>query len=444
MENNLTNKLNELQDFNLEPNQQVWVEIEKQLLQEKKRRIVAWWWSLPVLLFIGWGASFLFSKEEKKGNTSIAANKQMELKNTQVFDKNTAILDKNTSTFDKNTSTFDKNTPVLDKNITVFDRNIATSDKKIKSLGKTLAILDKKESMLDKNSALTVENKLNVVKSHTFSDKNELKLLASNSIDDKNDTGKTIVSLPKKQDSIAVTKNLDEKNLKSASTTKKISWSLAASGGINYLSRNGLFSKNTSNVYTASSVTSGALPAPQTNSLSLPNTGFNFSIGLNGNYSISKKSMVQFGLHYNYLQNNIALEPVPQTTMNIYAADYILGNNLTYKNNMHSLSVPINYVHCFNPLSKTKISLIAGGSIDVAIAKKWLYVNDENNYYQKNSDAINTFFVALSTGLNFNFNNKFSVDLLAMKYLTSVQQSSSKYYWQQINMQVNVPLKLKK
>lgn len=444
MENNLTNKLNELQNFNLEPSQQVWVEIEKQLPQEKKRRIVAWWWSLPALLFIGLSTWFGFSKEKIKGNVSVTVNNQIKQQNTDILSEKTRIFDKNTPILSENTQVFDKKNYPLDKNTSVLGKNITTSDKIFKSLGKTLAVLNKKEPTFDKNLSIPVENKLPLGKNHSFSDKKELKFSDSNSVIYKNDTDKIVTTLPKKQDSVAAIKSSTKKSLKPTSETKKIFWNLAVASGVNYLSRNSLFSQNISNVYTASSATSGVLPTPQTNSLSLPNTGFNFSLGLNGNYPITKKSKVQFGLHYNYLQNNMALEPVPQTTMNIYAADFRTGNNLVYKNNMHLLSVPVNYVYCFNPLSKTKISLIAGGSIDFAIAKKWLYVNDENNYYQKNDDAINTFFVALNTGVNINFNNKFSVDLLAKKHLTSVQQTSSKYYWQQINMQVNVPLKLKK
>ena len=256
MPNSFENKLNELQNFGLEPTQQVWVEIEKQLPQEKRRRIVAWWWSMPVLLFFGWIAWFLFSKEEEKENTSITANKQKEQKNTQVFGKNSPILDENTSAFDKNIPILDKNTSIFDKNAPVFDKSMAISDKKFKVLGKTLATRDKKQSISNTNSAISLENKLAVGKNHSFPYMDQLKLSTTNSILDKNDTNVTIVSLPKTQDSITTTKNLDEKSLKPTSTTKKISWSLAVAAGINYLSRNGLFSPAVSNSYTESIVSS--------------------------------------------------------------------------------------------------------------------------------------------------------------------------------------------
>lgn len=430
MPNSFENKLNELQNFALEPTQQVWVEIEKQLPQEKRRRIVAWWWSMPVLLFFGWIAWFLFSKEEKKENTSITANKQKEQKNIQVFGKKGPILDENTSTFDKNAPGFDK--------------SMAISDKKSKVLGKTLATLDKKQPISNTNSAISIENKLTVCKGYSFPYTDELKLSAANRALDKNDTNEIIVSLPKKHDTITTTKNLDEKSLKPTSTTKKISWSLAVAAGINYLSRNGLFSPAVSNSYTASSVSSGGIVMPQSGLLSLPNSGFNFTGGVNGNYNLSKKIDLQFGLNYSFLQNSLAVEQIPQNAMNPFDDLYRSGTANTIKNNYHLISIPLKFQFCVNPKSKNKLAFIAGGSVEYALAKNWLFVNDDNYYYQKNNDAINTFFVALSTGLNFNFNNKFSVDLLAKKYLTPVQQSSSKYYWQQINMQVNVPLKLKK
>lgn len=441
MPNSFENKLNELQNFSLEPTQQVWVEIEKQLPQEKRRRIVAWWWSMPVLLFFGWVAWFLFSKEEKKENTSITANKQKEQKNTQIFGKNNPILDQNTSTFDKKIPILDKNTSIFDKNSPVFDMSMAISDKKSKVLGKTLATLNKKQPISNTNSAISIENKLTVCKGYSFPYTDELKLSAANRALDKNDTNEIIVSLPKKHDTITTTKNLDEKSLKPTYTTKKISWSLAVAAGVNYLSRNGLFSPAVSNSYTASSVSSGGIVMPQSGLLSLPKLGFNFTVGVNGNYNLSKKIDLQFGLNYSFLQNSLAVEQIPQNAMNPFDDLYRSGTANTIKNNYHLISIPLKFQFCVNPKSKNKLAFITGGSVEYALAKNWLFVNDDNYYYQKNNDALNTVFAAAHAGFSINFNNKFSVNLLAKKYTTPVQNSSSKYYWQQINMQVGIPLR---
>jgi len=44
-----------LQDFNLEPSEQVWHEIDTALGEKKRRRFVFWWWLLPVILAAGAG-----------------------------------------------------------------------------------------------------------------------------------------------------------------------------------------------------------------------------------------------------------------------------------------------------------------------------------------------------------------------------------------------------
>jgi len=435
MKNNFTNKINELQDFNLEPNKEVWVEIEKQLPQEKKRRIVAWWWGLPIVLGLGlttWLLSnnnkkedFLSKKEDKISVLSQKIEKNQE-DNKVVIVKNTPIFVKNSSIIDKNTYVSAKKTPTLVKNSSIFDENTHLSAINTSTFVKNSSILDenthisaKKTPTLDKNNSILNEN------TH-ISDKDIPTLGESNETN-------IIDSLNRK-----TTKIISRLNY-----PKKLHWSLTFGGGVSYLSRNGLLSSTQEQIYT-SNVSAGSVPPQQNNNLSLPNSGFNFNVGVNGDYILSKKSTLQFGLHYKYLQNNIALELVPQTTMFLLDDLYRNGDYLIYKNNYHFISIPVSYKYCLNPSAKNKISFIVGGSMDYAIAKNWLYINNEQSYYEKNNNELNNFFTSLHTGLSFNINNKLSVDIVAKKYLNTVQKSSSKYYWQQLDMQLNIPLKLKK
>jgi hypothetical protein len=85
--------------------------------------------------------------------------------------------------------------------------------------------------------------------------------------------------------------------------------------------------------------------------------------------------------------------------------------------------------------------LLAGGNIAVAVKKNWLFINSDLNQYEEKPSGINTVFFGLQTGASINFNNRFSLSLIARKNITSVQNTSSKYYLQQLDFQLNIPLK---
>ena len=78
----------------------------------------------------------------------------------------------------------------------------------------------------------------------------------------------------------------------------------------------------------SSSTTTGA--ANNSNAyISLPKTGAHFSVGVNVDYTISKKISLQTGLRYRYLENKLAL--IVDTTA-IYPAYYVTGNQIQYIN----------------------------------------------------------------------------------------------------------------
>src|SRR6478609_6876354 len=65
-----------MQDFNLEPSQQVWNEIDTALSEKKRRRFIIWWWLLPLMLA---GVSIIwFYHANYESYAPSLANKQKE------------------------------------------------------------------------------------------------------------------------------------------------------------------------------------------------------------------------------------------------------------------------------------------------------------------------------------------------------------------------------
>ncbi len=459
MKNNFTNTIGELQNFNLEPGKEVWVEIEKQLPQEKKRRIIGWWWGVPVILGLGL-MTWFFTENEKKDSILVKSDSKT-TKNDSEIAKNEVVIVENNIVPTANMSTPSEKSNVPRKSDILPRKNVSATIVNVNAPSEKGIILRRNDiathrngssrSVNDiaqrKNVSVPEINSLPTNQNSNSSIEGSINTPQDNKVTEqvKNEQAQNVteVAITKKALSIVkadTTKTPEKKEAIAKQQTKKIDWTVAIGGGTNYLSRNGLFNSSSEKIY-VSNITTGTAssPLPQSSSLSLPNTGFNFNIGINGNYALSKKSTVQFGLHYKYLQNNIGLNSNVDSTADMNLT-YSLGNSLIYKNTYQLLSVPISYKYCFNPSAKNKISVIVGGTIDYSIAKNWLFVSDAKDYYEKNNSELNNFFASLHTGFSFNINNKFSIDITANKYLNAVQKSSSKYYWQQLNMQVNIPL----
>lgn len=78
MENNFEKQVREQGDqFELKPSNGVWNRIETELDRKKTRRIVGWWWAAPLLLLAGGGIYWLSGpKQQKNQQTIIAKNSE--------------------------------------------------------------------------------------------------------------------------------------------------------------------------------------------------------------------------------------------------------------------------------------------------------------------------------------------------------------------------------
>lgn len=427
MQNNFNDKIKNLRDFNLEPSAQVWQEIENNLDDKRKKRIVGWWWSMPVL-----GLLICIALVFNRNSQETLKNKTISTKNSPVFDKNNAISDVHSTTLDKHSTTIDLHNTTLDKHSTTLDVHSTTLVKHSTTLDVHNTALDKHSTAIVKHTTTTLNNKTVLDESITSTINIEASLEKSNPIVTTKIATKDIDSSKK----IEVNKT----EIIPKAANKIIQYSLAVGGGANYLSRNNILGANENNVnYLSNTNGTTTSSTPTTNgytNLALPKTGFHFSVGVNIDYHLSKKWSLQTGLMYSYLENRIGLN---EDSLKLYPTYYYLSDKETYTNYSNQLEIPINISYCINPNSKNKISFQSGLNFAWIFKDNWLDKKDNIERYQAIIEQNKRILIGLQTGASINFNNKFTVSLIAKKYITPVQKSSSKYYWQQLDVQVNVP-----
>jgi hypothetical protein len=462
MQNNFT----EIQNFNIEPNKQIWVDIEKQLPPEKKRRIVGWWWRVPILLSLA-GVG-LYNHQYKTQINSIVENQNK----INQFTKNASQTDHKKVALDSK-----KNALNVKQNIEATANSFSQSKAEVslkkqwqsqpKQSHKKVNFLQANTTLVEVNKAVTNDNNLslklsknvigkqvkisklksnnNLAKAEENYSKIESKVFEIESKEVEKFGKKNNIDSAKKNNKSILNSTANNTSIDSSlpkikiSIPKKISWHLVAGFGANYVSKNTIVPNFSSETYAASPQVigvglSGGLANYNNKVLALPQTGFAGNVGIKGKYLISKKSALLFGLEYNFLQTSLNVNPLPIGDI------FDIGNMQSTKNIFHLLSVPISYMHCFTPNKKYKFSIFAGANIDFAFAQNSLFINDNLGFYQSNTtNKFNTIFGALHTGISINCNDKFSVDILAKKYLSAVQKISAIYYWQQVNVQINIP-----
>ncbi len=450
MQNNFNDTVNELKDFNLNPSEQVWKEIESNLEEKKKRRIVAWWWIFPLIglfiipVFILNSNNSDISNKKKNGSNSIESNETNVQSAEKQENKTAEILKNEQSALKSDFSSLQNSSARMQKGLSstasasarvqmALSHTQNGSARMQKRLSHTQSDFARMQMNLTytQNDSARVQTGLSHTQNSFASVQTELatEIVKNETLQNKNiDTLKQVDSSATKANTIAKTIKKSEKTV----------WSLAIGGGANYVSRNNVLGQPNESSFYGSGLTSTPSTAtasnPSSNILSLPKTGYHFSLGVNVEKQLSKKLTLESGLMYRYLENKI-------TFNNNSLTNFLSTSRLEYKNSLHLLELPVGLKYCFNPSSKNKISLLAGGNIAFAIKKNWLFVNDDLHLYQDNSNEINTVLFGLQAGASINFNNTFSLSLVAQKNTTSVQKSSSKYYLQQINFQLNIPFK---
>lgn len=443
MNNNFENRITNLQNFNLKPNNYNWDEIEKQLPQEKKRRIIAWWWSLPILL-IGIVAYKLLDNTRtsqnqskvivieqlnKQHNYSINSPKNIKIEATAIDNKLSATQKNQSDKLLLNLINISSNNKYLKpKTKQSQPNNYATKKLSINTNNWQKSITDesgKKEEKLEENMV----TKNNVESSTTQFATATSKKFENEKENEKHDT------IIEKNVAVAALQNDKSK----MPIHKKWQFEICAGIGVNYLSTNNVFGLQPNNNSSYNLAISTGTSTSATKNISLPTTGFTINLGIQAKYNLSSKITFATGLQYRYLQNNLNVENNLAT-----ASTYVTTNSTSYKNHFHLAEIPMHFLFSLNAKSKTKVSLITGATVSFTISNNWLFVNSSQGYFESMPNNINKTFCSFQLGSNINFNNKFSVNIIASKSITSVQSQSQQYFWQQLNLQTNLPLNILK
>ncbi len=392
--------------------------------------------------------------------SSLSRNESSLSRNASSLSKNTSSLSTNVSSLSTNTSSLTRNIASLSTNTSSLTRNIASLSTNTSSLTRNIASLSRNESSLPSSASSLSRNTPSLPSSASSFSKNTASLPSSASslqnntsgLDDKASTlvenastvSNHISTLQNKTtDTVKpIDTTLKSKNLIATSVkNRKLSWSLAIGGGANYVSRNNIWGQSKDESLYSSALTS--MPGTNlsnTNSpnLSLPKNGYHFSLGINVDYKLSKKWTLQSGLKYQYLENKLGLQ---EDSVATFPPNYYISNKNTYTSYSNQIQIPLNIFFCINPKNKNKISFQAGAEVSWVFKDNWLNEIDDINRYQSLVEQNKRILFALETGASINFNDKFSLGLIARKYLTPSQKSFSKYYWQQIDFQLNIPFK---
>ncbi len=455
MQNNFNDTVNELKDFNLNPSEQVWKEIESNLEEKKKRRIVAWWWIFPLIglfiipVFILNSNNSDISNKKKNGLNNIESNEtnmqsaeKQENKTAEILKNEQSALKSDFSSLQNSSARVQKGlsstTSVSARMQTALSHTQNGSARMQKRLSHTQSDVARMQTALShtQNDSARMQMALSHTQNGSASVQTDLasEIIKNETLQNKNiDTLKQIDSSATKENTIAKTIKKSEKTV----------WSLAIGGGANYVSRNNVFGEAktqdalNNNLTSSPTATSGGVNS-SSNILSLPKTGYHFSLGVNVDLKLSERWMLQSGLKYQYLENKLGLQ---EDSTTFFPSYYYLSSKEVYTNYSNQIQVPINISYCINPQNKTEFSLKMGADVSWIFKDNWLNKVDNVYRYQSLIEQNQRVLIALETGASVNFNNKFSLSLVARKYLTPAQKSSSKYYWQQLDFQLNIPFK---
>ncbi len=461
MQNNFNDTINQLKDFNLTPSEQVWKEVESNLDEKKKKRIVVWWWSMPAIILFGIAFYGYYEKINSKASLKSATNNAIKTGENSQINSNISsksiisnkidLKSNSISSLSNKMSTKSNSISLLNNKMSLKTYSISSLSNKMSIKSNSISLLNNKMS-LKTNSMSSLSNKMSLKNNSISSLSDSMNTIGDDVMQHEFQTKKHLVANtnvktllnPKENDLTNKFADTTSKKIINKKQTSKrgLSWSLAVGGGANYVSRNNIGGQQSeSNIYNngfTSTPTTATSANPSTNILSLPTTGYHFSIGMNVDYKLSKRWTLQSGLKYQYMENKIGLQEDSVTFLPAY---YYLSNEKVYTNYSNQIQVPINISYCINPKSKTEISFKVGANISWIFKDNWLNKIDNLYRYQSFLEQNKRFLLALETGASININNKFSLSLFARKYLTQAQKSSSKYYWQQIDFQLNIPFK---
>ncbi|MBS1591174.1 MAG: hypothetical protein JST07_03595 [Bacteroidetes bacterium] len=432
-----------MQQLHIEPNENVWQNIDAALHEKKKRRFVFWWFLFGLSVIMGIALTAYF-------NSIKTINSQHKINAVTAFiNKPKNGLDSTKQPFVKDTNVSVSSTTNIKKIqsiiITNSYNNVAPNTISIKNSE------GRKEEKQNKHKYAEVinqpsENTTVEIPQINKTSQSTVTTTANTAIDDsinitsksklggmiKIDTG-VLVNIITKDLSKTDTKHLQKNN------KKKSNWQLVVGGGTLSIVEQS-FGNFISFGQSYTSASSGSMPnIPAT--VNAPHNGVQLFAGINYKKQLLKHWLFTSGFRYTYLHNQ---QSVGKDSVTIFGKHvYSPGSLQSINNYAHTLKMPFQFEYVFNPSSKTKISLQAGASFAWLFSEKWLLTDNSKSFLYADYNADNHFITSLHTGIGLSSNDGFQINIKAELTANPIGNATyANQYFKSVFVEFITPLKI--
>ena len=496
-EKNITQRM---QEFSINPQPEIWQQVEAALPPEKKRRRIAlWWWLLPLAGLLGTGLWIIGGRNRQtfvqQKTTQVSKEKvvhqPMAITRNKIPQQKPVITLADTAT--RNSFTYQKNSqhkeriaaarPVKkdaisttnvmavtiqkhsQKSVVEKRKNVVVNSRKAK---KQVDFIISRTGSENSSSAGIAANKVNTNKPLSQPAQTDVMLAGSTfSADNDSLPGllKTDTTAPAPLAKLTpitppdTTKPLaDTAAIKEIRYAKKIIaaikqptvWMVDAGLGVSGLYQSVNSNKNylraqytSANPITGGSVANSAFISPQ--------TSFNFSLGINRKQIITSHWNWQLGLRYQLLsaiQSHGSQLPADSFITSSLSFDrlattlYNYGAALKYHNYVHQLQIIPRIEYQLNPAGKLPVYLNAGFSIGYTVLSNQLLYNYTNRNYARSAKYTTRLLYAIELGAGMFIHKKIYAGLTYQQGLSNVAKPAlqSDFRWRVWQVQLRLPL----
>jgi hypothetical protein len=410
-----------MEQLGFDPSESVWVNVNKEINQEKKRRPIFWLFFLPALLLAGTvyyvnnhsgGAKAdnpVLKVEDQKENKPLANKSEVPpIQNKKESKENSATGDGQDDINKRKISLTKSLDHKMNQASDHFLIHKTGSNKKHPAFYtnfKSTNSKEIKESFDDSKTPASVDIVIKNYDGHSAESDKSKNIIDSASL--KTVTG--IAENKQKKDSVTsapVAKNKEQK-------TKPSHWKIGytVSGGVSNLNQN-LFNS----VKTLSAVNYAAGPqtpvnaAPANYSSSLINPGFSFAAGVFITKNISDRISISGGINYHYYSTTIKTGIKINTTLftsnslNRFIASnsyYENSRSRTYSNQYHLIEIPLSANFQINKSKRMPFIWELGITPGYIVGSKALYYDPNTNVYFSNYEQPNKMQLNGTTALMF-------------------------------------------
>ena len=408
---------NQMEDFQLQPNDEVWQKVAVRIQPEKKRRRAFIFWLLPILLISGIGGYYYFT------NQNVALNVSNESKPAILNDQKPAETNVLENPNHNKIETHD-NKPAITKSLNT-KTNDRQNSKELEytfsrsSKGKSIVILPS-DKYVNNNSKIKSKNESEVIIPES---KNENQATASNLNNDNSTSIQPKAFENNKIDTVVVSKMIDTaKSLVNSEPTiskkkeaqnKKWKFGIATTLGMSNITGNAN-TKSLAQFNNSSLSTSiGAQSQSSEKQYSLALSG---GLGIQLQKQLSTKSAFSIGLNFHSYRANTKVGQFVDSTVVVY--DSVFQNSVSvnsfYKNGTETkytehfgyLQLPVNFRYQLNKNEAKPLMVYGGITPGLLISSKSLHYNQASSINYKSNDHLRNWNFSIQTGILFSLLDK--------------------------------------